>query len=824
MSDAILSYLDEQGLGRPSERVELGGKLGGERAVLCRTHAGVWLVGARSRSEGQHVDVLSATLRYQTGRITDQLDIGGLELRVPAGRAKDVKRLLCLGRLAQRARREVPVAAPERSALLAPRSEAEALALEALLEPGEALLAWLPTATELPIRSEILEETQAPARFLLTDRRAALVALSEVGDLKVEPVDVSRFELDGRARRPTLKAAGSEWRVPSDWRDAYGTLDKVVTTAGAQRMLRAARGEWRLHRASTAPALTGAFTPLLTKLSTHDDLDVALEARFAAAVLELARGRTVAAEALGRALDEAPGSPERAARIWSSWRLPREATLKLLAELPTELSARPFAVALHREVHRSAEEPSQGPSLSPEERALADAQLADHLILAGRREEARRMLAERIDELPSEVLDDLFPAPDADLTRGVGGQTIHIQLYELLNRAHDDGADPAALAELARLQPLVPERLEALAEAAPPPLARRAREALACLRPGGLRPSPSPPLGETLALPKHLVEGVLPHPLTREGSALLSRLQGFIADVEVPNVGVLRDYCERISARDTEASRTLHAAALAFGVTGVEGYISRGKKSIGTRAYEGRPPFVLVGGRHLDEDPAYRMSPAELRFVIGAEVAHLRYGHTRITSSELWAGALSTGRQSLDLALEVLPLLRGISLVGRVGRLAQRLKGGDAARILRGAKAIDRLRVSYTGKLPLLPQAAEVDPSVITTPNEALLTAHRVMQLSADRAGLVFSGQLSAALRALFLVRPDFRAELGGVEESGASEILGRRTEDGQMAYQDLAVRVASLVGFYLSEDYARLRGALTGRADEPLLLMAPKG
>lgn len=812
MSDIVASYLDERELGRPLERLQLKGRIdpqaNSKRVLLCRTNLGLWLVAATSRAHGRHVDVLAQSpVAYRVGRLSDYLEVGGQTYRIPAGRGADALSMLRVARLSQGVGVDSPALDHDGSSLIHPLSEEHRLAIRSRVEAHETLLAWLPTATTVPMRSAVLDDAEGTAYFLLTDQRAALLAISSAGDIKLESIERGRFELSERSRQPLIRTAGTEFKVPASGSVEFIALREAVAAIGEERTLHAARAEWQ----QSDGQLEAGCKRLLSQLSTSADRDLALRASVALYLARLESNFPTEVSSIAEALSARPDTPQVCASIWEDWGFSLEAGRGLLAELSTSKDRMaPWALALHRRLHQRVHA-AGSKATTAEALALADARFAEHLLDAGYVAEAEDLLVARLAQLPSEELDDLLPAPDADLTRGGGGQTVHIQLYELMARAYGDRPQAVdAIAELARLQPLVPTRLERLAAVAPEHLSARAADALKCLAPGGLGPGDHAAPHDVLALPRHLVEGVLPHPLARAGSALVGRLQSLLAQVEIPHLEVLRDYCERISTRESDASRALHAASTALGVAGVEGYISRGKKSIGTRAYEGNPSFVLVGGRHLDDDPAFKLSPLELRFALTAEVAHLRYEHTRVTSSELWAGALDAGKQSLDLALGVLPFLRGIGAAGRIGKLATRFQLDDVQKVMNGARKVDRLRQSYvSGKPPA--QEADLDTSVITAPNEALIAAHRVMQLTADRAGLLLAGDLKAALRGMFLVRPDFRAELTSIERNGLAAVLGRRAEDGSMAYQDLAVRIAALITFSLSEDYARLLGALTG-------------
>ena len=61
----------------------------------------------------------------------------------------------------------------------------------------------------------------------------------------------------------------------------------------------------------------------------------------------------------------------------------------------------------------------------------------------------------------------------------------------------------------------------------------------------------------------------------------------------------------------------------------------------------------------------------------------------------------------------------------------------------------------------------------------------------------------------MLLVRSDHREELAVAEREGIEVVLAERRSDGVMVHQDLAIRVAALVSFQLSEDYARMRSQL---------------
>jgi hypothetical protein len=265
----------------------------------------------------------------------------------------------------------------------------------------------------------------------------------------------------------------------------------------------------------------------------------------------------------------------------------------------------------------------------------------------------------------------------------------------------------------------------------------------------------------------------------------------------------LGDYCEPLlPSTHPAATRAVAAASRALGLPPLPTYVSRGKKSLGLCSQRGSPPSLLIGVEHLSEGSAYALSEPELWFAIGAECAHLRLGPGRVTRRELWAGALAHTRDGLGLALGLLPILRGARLGLRMSRALERVPEPALGRALAVLSGVELTRA---------PAATGPRAHALSHFNEELLASHRITQLSADRAGLLLAGDLGAALRALLLVRPDYRALLGELESSTLGH--GLLTRGPSPMLTDLIVRCAALLAFYLSEDYAVLRRALCGEA-----------
>jgi hypothetical protein len=767
----------------------------------------VFLVAALDGNHGVAIDLLERPdLRYESHPLGDRLLLGELALTLAPGKGDAARELIGIGRLR---RRSEP---PAGELLLLRHVEAptplERAFLGTHLAPGETLLAWLGSTTRLPIHSDILGDTEGELRFFVTDRRHQLIALSEVGDVREVPLtQTPRVEKHfGKAK---ISADDEQWQSSLGNADEYAEAAKLLEQEGIARLREAARLNF-FARTGEHKWLASARSLLEVGRARGDVLST-----WAAILVRADRGVEglppdhVELEAALSALSRARLGEDALGQLWETWRLGSTTARRVLEPLlGFGARAEPWAYGLHVKLHANPDATERGPF----DRARADIALAEHQLATGRAKLARDLLERRLGEMPSEAVEELLPPSDADLTRGAGGQSLTIRMHELLARARGEAEQPdaRALAVLARLQPLVLARLRSLSDAAKGDLAERTERTIRMLEPRGLNADGAGALqdSEISELGRFSIEQLLCHPLVREGGALLGRLQALLAAVPAPDSGVLRDYCESLALeRHPDAASALRDAGRAFGVPDVHAYVSRGNKSVGLRVYEGTPPFVLIGVRHLEGDPEFTMTRAELRYAIGAEVAHLRYGHARVTSSEVWAGALSKSKQGLDFALGVLPILKGWRFADKVSHVFTRIPLAAARRVLDGAG-------SFSGRvrsgLMIVPSPRPINDGVLSRINEELVAAHRVMQLTADRAGLLLAGDLRSAVRGLLLLRRDHRQLLIEAEREGLDTLLARRDPGGSIEHQDLAIRVGALIAFYLSDDYEKLRGELT--------------
>jgi hypothetical protein len=226
--------------------------------------------------------------------------------------------------------------------------------------------------------------------------------------------------------------------------------------------------------------------------------------------------------------------------------------------------------------------------------------------------------------------------------------------------------------------------------------------------------------------------------------------------------------------------RLVSNACTLFGLPMVRRQIVK-SQMLGVRSYAGTegPDTLVLASGHVDGPN--RLSEGSLAFAIGAEIAHLFFKHPRVTSQDLKQGFFQMGARILG---HVGPELAG---GGKVARAASALVSGTAS---------DLSSVSAGGLA-----SSELD----------VVEGHRCMQLTADRAGLLLCGDIVSATRAVFLTDVRYAEELPIVERDGLRQALCRTSAEGHLVLEWLAIRIAWLIRFYLSDEYTDLRVAAFG-------------
>ena len=240
-----------------------------------------------------------------------------------------------------------------------------------------------------------------------------------------------------------------------------------------------------------------------------------------------------------------------------------------------------------------------------------------------------------------------------------------------------------------------------------------------------------------------------------------------------------------------------------FDLENLEVYISHGDKSIGISSFESNPQFIIIGGDHLDKSSPNYLNNAELRFALGVELAHLYFKHSRITSSEIWKGAFDKGYFVVDTILSIFPAVgvfsKSLQSIGKLNQIASFLqKTEKIGKVTSKSRDIikNSEQIVNIYKAKILKEKKDEEKEM-----ELLATA-RIMQLTANRCGLIFCKDLKSSVRAMFLSSKRYYTELPVVEKYGIKEYLLKLDDKGNYPHQEMAIRLADLFSFYISDEY----------------------
>jgi len=441
---------------------------------------------------------------------------------------------------------------------------------------------------------------------------------------------------------------------------------------------------------------------------------------------------------------------------------------------------------------------------------IFDINFCKHLIKCNENKEAIILLEDHLKNLPDETLLDLLPAHNLDITSTASGQTLKIKILDMLVLANEKDKSVINSLQLAMLQPLVRQRLEQLITNSSDNLKMRAEEIKHLLEIGGLLSEEDIYTDEIYnSLKRKDIEDRLRHPAMRNASTL-NNFQTWIATVKIPDYSIIKSYAEPLNIKNyPELNNIISDIKIALELEKVEPFISRGDKSVGITSFEAEIPFIIIGGEHLNKDSQYHLTSNEFKFALGLELAHLFFKHSRITANDVWRGAMDKSIFLVDALLSILPV---VGILGKSFSYFEKLS--SFAGFLQKTEKITNITsksqviLNSTGQAVNLYQKISKKETEMAREQE-MLAISRLMQLTADRAGLLFCGNIKAAVRSMFLVSRNYASELHVIEKYGLEKFILKQDETGNFVNQEFSLRIANLFSFYLSDDYVTLKNEI---------------
>ncbi len=441
---------------------------------------------------------------------------------------------------------------------------------------------------------------------------------------------------------------------------------------------------------------------------------------------------------------------------------------------------------------------------NPTDKTVFDIKYSQFLIKTEEKRKARKILKKLLKNLPDETISDLLPPPDLNPVSENSGQLLKIKVLELLAATKSKDSSDDEIRKISLLQPLNEKITEKLISVKDEKLKQRAKEARNILYGNDLfsETDPACPV-DYKPLSKEKIYNRLRHPSVT-GKGKLYNIRKWISEIEEDDYTAVKNYSERIFP---EHYNTLYAVLKntgeVFGINDAEFYISKGKKSDEIIGYEAAPPYIILGNQYLDKNSPKYLNLCEIRFAVAAEFTHIYFKHTKLTTKDIWRGLAEKGAIAADAALAVIPvagfLAGALKSVPKLN-LVSKIFRGTASGLSSGKSAYDAaLRLSeYYGK--------KRKPKKEKQKQKNLIAVSRLMQYTADRAGLLICGNLTSAVKSVLLTEKFDNDIICEIKASSLKEFLLRQNEDGTYKHQNTALRIANLFSFYFSEDYEVLR------------------
>ena len=382
------------------------------------------------------------------------------------------------------------------------------------------------------------------------------------------------------------------------------------------------------------------------------------------------------------------------------------------------------------------------------------------------------------------------------------------RLFSIADRLESEPHAAMLLGQVANLATLInPSRAAQIAESLGEPLP-------------AIPPSyPQPPeLAGKLASTSH--DEVVIHDGERATASLAQRWVGdLIRDSD--STRDIERHCQQVSERSHPELATIVSRVSGFlGIPSPRLFLSHGLTGIQVLG-DDSAPMLLLGASHLDEEHPQYLDLRQQCFAVSSQLEHIRAGHLLLTNSEFWGAFREKALTGAVALLSLVPLggFLGKFADGLAGGLFGKLKGTWDNKTMKkivefGEKKIadgaarDGLQSAYEATLGQVfaigyLQSKKDDESLL---KEQLADFARCAMYTSDRLGLLMCDDLDQAVRAILLLSPRTAAEILTLDNQGLEGLLQKKSEDGSLANQELALRFGELFKFALSNDYFDLR------------------
>jgi hypothetical protein len=243
------------------------------------------------------------------------------------------------------------------------------------------------------------------------------------------------------------------------------------------------------------------------------------------------------------------------------------------------------------------------------------------------------------------------------------------------------------------------------------------------------------------------------------GTGWLGRIRNQLDEAEPPPHSQLTRGLERLD-RDAhgDLAAQIDRIVAALGLPAPEVFVFRGDGAHGCSGWPLDPPVVLLGNDHLVEGPRH-LPPAGLAFLVAVELVHLAAGHPVLAFDANFVGtsrslyrAFGSYASTAETVVDVVTLIPGVDQIAKLQTLFSLSRKVFATR-----SAVDKVGSVADPVLRRLGLARRTDDEPPDTGLSRVGLAGAALQfrLQADRAALLLTGDLRAAVDAILASAPD---------------------------------------------------------------------
>jgi hypothetical protein len=679
-------------------------------------------------------------------------------------------------------------------------------------EENEVLLAWLNVASIKKLAKNKDFYPKLTWYFLLTNLQTYLIGFDKKGDV-LEAFDLQNKPIDlNRGIQTTIRVSEYQWNATLSNTNKYKDVSQAVLLSPEQRINYIARmnvaNSGNRQRYYEYAKFLNSISGLPTSELTNFLLDYLKDSK--KAIEEYS-----ADEKLLKILQKLlkyPQSEEMLVFWYTDWKPDKEQTVFILRML-LNVAKDDFDLKKILPFHKVAHSYLIKNEKDKLNKVLLDIQYADHLIALDYLKEAEKILLQDLKILPDQTISEITPSEYINPAGRMSGPFLKIVILELLAKTQKGRKSDDFLKQAATLQPLSVERLEKLSDTNDTKISAKAALLRQILQGEDLQANTEKKDLKYSPITKEISE-LIKYPSIRK-KGVMSGFTKWLAKQKILAHEEIKKYAEPMDmSKYPDISEIVSDLLQIFNISNLEIFIAHGEQSVGFRSYDGENPCLVIGKEHLIAQSPYFMTYNELKFAIAEEIAFLYFKFAKITASDIWRGAMDKGNFVIDTLIDILPMAGTLNTAFKSASKIKALekimsKSEFLSRIIQQGQNIETIADKSKNIIQMASQSAKLVGDKLAkkqdTKRDEIIAISRIMQITADRVGLLFCSDLVSAVRSIFLSSREYISLLPTVQKYGLNSLLLRKDEAGNYVNQNLAIRFASMFSFYISDEFEKI-------------------